>query len=292
MPTLDDIQIRDPFVLHDEEAGKYWLYGSTDANIWSGPATGFDTWWSDDLTNWNGPIPAFRPAAEFWSHTQYWAPEVHKHAGSFYMFATFTAPGHTRGTQVLRADRPEGPFIPWSKGPLTPRDWECLDGTLHVEEGAPHLVFCREWKDVGDGEIHVVPLSDDLRTTIGEPRRLFAASSAPWARSIPRPEFPEVFVTDGPFLHRAADGRLMMLWSSFGDSGYAMGVSVSASGGIQGPWSQTDEPLWATDGGHGMIFRAAAGTLHLTLHTPNTTPDERAHFFPLVETPSGLSLGE
>ncbi|WOF24253.1 glycoside hydrolase family 43 protein [Microbacterium betulae] len=291
---LDDIQIRDPFVLRAPEDGRFWLFGSTDADIWSGPATGFDTYWSTDLEEWHGPLPAFRPEPGFWSHTQYWAPEVHVHDGAFFMFATFTAEGRRRGTQVLRAERPEGPYAPWSPGPVTPHDWECLDGTLHVEDGpdgvVPYLVFCREWKDVGDGEVHAVRLSDDLREAIGEPFLLFRASEAAWARPLPRPGFPEVHVTDGPWMHRTRDGRLTMLWSSFGDSGYAMGVATSGSGDVRGPWTQSDTPLWPADGGHGMIFADGAGRLLLTLHAPNGTPDERARLFPLEETPDGLRL--
>lgn len=285
---LDEIQIRDPFVLDDD--GRFWLFGSTDANIWDGPATGFDTYWSRDLEEWHGPLPAFRPSADFWSHTQYWAPEVHRHGSGYYMFATFTAEGRRRGTQVLRADRPSGPYLPWSDGPLTPPEWECLDGTLHVEGGDAYLVFCHEWKDVGDGEVHAQRLADDLRTTVGEPRLLFRASEAPWARPIPRPEFPQVFVTDGPSLYRTADGRLLMLWSSFGDSGYAMGVAASGSGSVLGPWTQSERPLWPADGGHGMIFTGPAGRPLLALHAPNRTPHERAHFVPLVETADGLRL--
>ncbi|WP_405373091.1 MULTISPECIES: glycoside hydrolase family 43 protein [unclassified Microbacterium] len=290
MARLDQIQIRDPYVLTDEQDGRYWLFGSTDPNIWDGPAIGFDTWWSDDLEVWHGPIPAFRPAPDFWSHTQYWAPEVHPYAGAFYLFATFTAPGFTRGTQVLRAERPEGPYSPWSDGPLTPRAWECLDGTLHVEDGIPYLVFCHEWKDVGDGEVHAIRLTDDLRDTVGEPVLLFSASTAPWSQPIPRPEFERVHVTDGPFLHRASDARLMMLWSSGGASGYAMGVAVSTSGSVLGPWHQSAEPIWSADGGHGMIFRDLMGGLNLTLHSPNDTPNERARIFPLEETADGLAL--
>lgn len=287
---LEEIQIRDPFVLPLAEEGRYWLFGSTDENIWSGPATGFDAYWSDDLDDWHGPVEAFRPSPDFWSHTQYWAPEVHRHDDAFFMFATFTADGHRRGTQILRAERPQGPYEPWSDGPVTPREWECLDGTLHVEDGVPYIVFCHEWKDVGDGEVHARRLSDDLRAPVGEPFLLFRASEAAWARPIPRPEFQRVFVTDGPSMHRAADGRLLMLWSSFGDSGYAMGIATSASGTITGPWTQSEESLWPADGGHGMVFANADGELLLTLHTPNRTPDERARFFPLDETEDGLRL--
>ena len=290
---LQDIQIRDPFVLHVPEEGRYYLFGSSDENIWSGPATGFDAYRSADLEEWEGPLEAFRPTEDFWSHTQYWAPEVHRYRDAFYMFATFTAEGFRRGTQVLRSERPEGPFEPWSVEPLTPRQWECLDGTLHVEDGVPYMVFCHEWKDVGDGEVQAVQLSDDLRGTVGEPFLLFRASEASWVRPLlNRPEFPEVYVTDGPSMRRARDGRLLMLWSSFGDGGYALGVATSESGGIRGPWRQAEQALWPEDGGHGMVFEAADGRLYLTLHSPNDTPNERPHFFPLEETPEGLALAD
>lgn len=289
MPALSDIQIRDPFVLRVPERDRYYLFGSTDPDIWSGPATGFDTYWSTDLADWHGPIPAFRPGPDFWSRTQYWAPEVHRFGGAYYMFATFTAEGHCRGTQVLRAELPEGPYEPWSDGPLTPRDWECLDGTLHVEDGEPHMVFCHEWKDVGDGEIRSVRLTPDLRGTIGEPELLFTASQAPWARPLDRPG-PTAHVTDGPFLHRNSDGRLLMLWSSMGEDGYALGVAASETDRLHGPWRQAHKPLWPTDGGHGMVFEDATGRLLLALHRPNRTPEERARFIEVEEVPGGMAL--
>ncbi|HLU29607.1 MAG TPA: glycoside hydrolase family 43 protein [Glycomyces sp.] len=218
-----------------------------------------------------------------------WAPEVHRYEGAFYMFATFTAEGRRRGTQVLRSERPEGPYVPWSAGPLTPADWECLDGTLHVEDEVPYMVFCHEWKDVGDGEIQAMRLTPDLHGTIGEPVLLFTASQAPWARPLDRPG-PTAHVTDGPFLHRTGDGRLLMLWSSMGEGGYSLGFATSESGGVLGPWRQEPEALWPRDGGHGMVFTDAEERLLLALHHPNTTPLERARFIELVEGPRGLSL--
>ncbi|UKA51057.1 glycoside hydrolase family 43 protein [Arthrobacter sp. FW305-123] len=285
---LEQIQIRDPFVVTLQESGEYLLFGSTDKNIWSGPATGFDCYRSTDLETWEGPFEAFRPSPDFWSHEQYWAPEVHEYHGRYFMFATFTAPGHVRGTQILAANKPEGPYEPWSDGPLTPGDWECLDGTLHVDhEGNPWMVFCHEWKQVHDGTMMAQRLRPDLRTAEGEPVFLFSASEAPWARALDIPavgdrELP-VYVTDGPFLFRLSSGKLIMLWSSFGDQGYAMGIARSESGTVVGPWVQEPEPLWSTDGGHGMIGRTLDGGLFLTLHQPNKSPHERAAFFPLTE---------
>ncbi|MDD7835712.1 glycoside hydrolase family 43 protein [Paenarthrobacter sp. AB444] len=283
---LEQIQIRDPYVLTLPGSKEYLLFGSTDENIWSGPATGFDCYRSKDLVAWEGPFPAFRPAPGFWSKEQYWAPEVHQYRGRYYMFATFTAPGHSRGTQILSAVEPEGPYEPWSNGPVTPSEWECLDGTLHVDqEGVPWLVFCHEWKQIDDGAVVAQRLSPDLRSAQGEPRVLFTASEAPWSRPLDRPSHSGAppHVTDGPFLHRLSSGKLIMLWSSFGEEGYAMGVARSESGTVLGPWAQEPVALWSKDGGHGMIARHLDGGLFLTLHQPNKSPDERAAFFPLRE---------
>ncbi|MFJ9895972.1 glycoside hydrolase family 43 protein [Streptomyces sp. NPDC091280] len=290
--TLDRIQIRDPFVLHDRRTATYHLYGSTDPNIWDGPGIGFDTYRSTDLLHWEGPFAAFRPPAGFWSEGSFWAPEVHAYQDRWYMFATFTAPDGYRGTQILVGDTPQGPFSPWSEGAVTPRKWQCLDGTLHLDEsGAPWIVYCHEWTQIHDGAIHAQRLSADLRHTTGTPVFLFNASDAPWARPLPgvSRRFP-AHVTDGPFLFRLRSGHLLMLWSSHGDQGYAMGLAHSASGRITGPWTQDEQALWPTDGGHGMVFRLGDGSLALTLHQPNNTPDERAVVRRLVEHDTTVTI--
>jgi beta-xylosidase len=293
-----EIQIRDPFIL--PLYPYYYLYGTTDANCWKGPGEGFNTFRSTDLENWEGPFPAFRPAPDFWGTTNFWAPEVHPYGGRYYMFASFKAPNRYRGTQILAADQPEGPFLPISDDPATPPNWECLDGTLHVDkEGLPWIIFCHEWMQVHNGGMYALPLSADLTQPEGRPVYLFNASEAAWAKPFQHhkitwegvsgeiPPFP-CYVTDGPFLHRTADGILLMLWSSIGYEGYAMGLARSLSGHITGPWVQQEAPLWSKDGGHGMIFRTFDGQLRMTLHTPNDSPNERARFIPISE--DGLSL--
>lgn len=67
-----------------------------------------------------------------------------------------------------------------------------------------------------------------------------------------------------------------------------MGVARSESGSVLGPWHQDAEPLWVEDGGHGMLFRTLDGQLHMTLHAPNDTPNERARFVPLDEVDGRL----
>lgn len=284
MLTREDIQIRDPYVLPLKSEGLYYLFGSTDKDIWKDKATGFDTYRSRDLESWEGPFPAFRPPADFWSDRNYWAPEVHEYQGSYYMFATFKAEGVCRGTQILASDRPEGPYKPHSDGPVTPRDWECLDGTLHVDdEGNPWMVFCHEWVQISDGTICAIPLTPDLTKAAGDPVKLFAASEAPWADALESPRHGRGYVTDGPFMYRADNGVLSMVWSSFKDGRYAQGLAVSESGSVLGPWKQQPEPLFASDGGHGMVFKTFDGRIMLALHTPNKTPNERAIFIELIE---------
>jgi arabinan endo-1,5-alpha-L-arabinosidase len=285
-----DIHIRDPFVLPIMAEKQYYLYGTTGSQAWTNVASGIDYYTSPDLQSWEGPFPAFRPPAKFWADRNFWAPEVHVFRGRYYMFASFKAEGVCRGTQILTADSPQGPFVPISDGPVTPRDWECLDGTLFVDANdQPWIVFCHEWVQVGDGEICALRLSDDLESAIGEPHLLFRAAEAPWAHEIDS-KGRKGYVTDGPWLHRLASGDLIMLWSSFGTGGYTVGVARSASRNILSVWEQVPEPLYTGDGGHCMVFRTFDGQLLLTYHRPNAFPDERPFFAPLRENASSLEI--
>lgn len=277
---LSDINIRDPFVLVHE--GRYYLYGTRGATCW-GPADGFDVYVSRDLSEWDGPRACFHNDGGFWADRDYWAPEVHAYGGAFYMFASFKGEGMNRGTAILRADKPLGPFEPWSDGPVTPRDWMCLDGTFHLDGGGrPWTVFCHEWVQAGDGTVCAMPLTGDLRRADGDPVVLFRASDATWKRKLRHSSGVEGYVTDGPFLWRLSGGALACLWAGFSDSGYTEAQAISDTGSIRGPWRQVD-PLFMADGGHGMLFRALDGRLLLTLHSPNEHLRERPVFVEVEE---------
>ena len=277
----EEINIRDPFVLLHGDT--YYLYGTRGATCW-GPATGFDVYTGRDLENWEGPSPCFENDGTFWADRNYWAPEVHPWQGAWFLFASFKSESRRRGTAILKAALPEGPFTPWTDGPVTPAEWECLDGTFYVDRsGNPWMVFCHEWVQVGDGEVLAMPLSPDLRSAAGEPRRLFRASEAAWAKEIVHSSGMRGRVTDGPFLWRDETGRLLCLWSSFSEGGYTQGLAESDNGEITGHFRQLP-PLFSEDGGHGMLFRSKEGQLFLALHRPNRHLEEHPVFLPIQET--------
>lgn len=259
---LSEINIRDPFILPFR--GKYYLFGTPGKYAWSG-AGGFWCHISEDLENWSEAIKCFEAPDGFWATENYWAPEVHYYNGRFYMFASFYAKGHMRAVQVMSSDKPEGPYEIWSN-PLTPNDWMCLDGTLYVEDGIPYMIFCHEWMQVTDGEMCIVRLSDDLKKVIGQPEVLFKASEPKWASS---KEYGG-FITDGPFLHKCSDGKLIMIWSNFDDNGYVEAVAYSENGSIKGKWKHCEKTVSAVNGGHGMIFNTFEGKTMFTMHHPNT----------------------
>ncbi|MBQ6451105.1 MAG: family 43 glycosylhydrolase [Solobacterium sp.] len=279
---LNDIHIRDPFILND--SGTYYLYGTRGPTCW-GEQNGIDVYVSSDLKDWEGPYEVFRQPEGFIYDRCYWAPEVHRYRNAYYMFATFACSGGgTKGTMILKADSPAGPFVPYSDDFITPKQWNCLDGTFYVSgSGIPYMVFCHEWLDLTDGEMCYVQLSEDLTHAVSEPVTMFRASDAkPWGRSVHTTEKGDAWVTDGPFMYRNSDHELIMLWATFGEYGYAEAIARSNSGEIDGQWTVDPVPLYDHDGGHGMVFRDNTGTEYLILHQPNDTPNERPVLIPLT----------
>lgn len=294
MLKRDEIQIRDPFILSVSEEQKYYLYGTTDKNAWEGKGTGFDVYISNDLEIWDGPFNCFCPASNFWADRNFWAPEVYKYQDKYFMFATFKSENACRGTQILISDDPKGPFLAHSEGPVTPKEWECLDGTFFLDDdNNPWIIFCREWLQVFDGEIYAMRLNHKLNCALGKPELLFRASEAPWTRHHlweTAGTTYKTFVTDGPFIHRTSSGEVLMIWSSFGEYGYAIGSARSSSGKITGQWIHDKEPLFSKDGGHGMLFHTFEGKLMLTIHKPNQTPNERPIFLEVYEDKGRLII--
>ena len=301
--NLADVRMRDVCILADPLTKTYYVVSSTMAGtVEGGRRPALRVFTSTDLREWEGPHIVFETPKDFWGEINIkaiWAPEVHAYNGKYYIFATFDTdsllpeqwhnwlPRVRRGTQVLVSDSPLGPFKPFQNHSTLPVDMMTLDGTLWIEDGVPYMVYCHEWVQIKDGAVEMIQLKDDLSQTLGEPIHLFDGSDAPWGRKSPRYH---CSVTDGPYLYRSKSGKLMMIWSSFGKGGYTVGVAVSTSGKLRGPWQQQIEPLYANDGGHAMIFKRFDGQLMLALHQPNKSGAERARLFELEDTGDTLKI--
>ncbi|MBQ8310991.1 MAG: family 43 glycosylhydrolase [Clostridia bacterium] len=271
----DEIRIRDPFILTDREHGCYYMYGTTALREGTiGAKNSFSVYRSVDLVQFEEPkVILDGGQSGFWATHDYWAPEVHRYNGKYYLFASGIADGKRRGTSVLVCDTPDGTFVPIVDRALTPPDWECLDGTFFVEDGVPYMVFSHEWVQVGDGEICAVELSQDLSHPVGEPFLLFRASDNPDVTEI-NGEGSGQYVTDGPFLFRE-DGKIKMIWSSFAHGRYL--VLEAESEKLAGPWTHHGS-RFDFDGGHAMLFETLEGERMISLHRPNTKNAERAFF--------------
>ena len=160
----------------------------------------------------------------------------------------------------MKADEAKGVYEKYSDR-ITPENWECLDGTLYVENGIPYMVYCREWTRMidGNGEMYCVRLKDDLSGAYpgAEHIRLFSAKDHPASDN---------GVTDGCYMYKAKNGDLVMLWSKYIDNKYCIITSRTKSGRIDGEWVHDPIPLFTNDGGHPMVFTDFNGVLRIAFH--------------------------
>ena len=275
MLKRENIRIRDPFILTDKEAGCYYMYGTTDleeGTLHAYPR--FSVYKSYDLESFEGPKVVFDGKENgFYATRDFWAAEVHKWGGKYYLFGSCKAEDRCRATEIFVSDTPDGKFVPVSDIPKTPGEWDCLDGTFFVEDGKPYMIFSHEWVEIGNGEIWATELSFDLSRPVGEPFMLFRASDNPAVSELEAGS--GNYVTDGPFLFNDG-GKVKMIWSSFYEGRYL--VLEAESDSLRGKWHHGGS-RFDFDGGHAMIFDTLDGVKMISLHAPNTAGEERAHFY-------------
>jgi len=278
---LPQMQLHDPFIVADQTSETYYLFTRNETAMTGNQRLGTMVYTSKDLKHWSRPRVVFALPEGIWANGGAWAPEVHAWNGKWYLFTTFhneaallppqgNRKPYRRGTILAVADKVDGPYRVVRGGePIVSPELMTLDGTLYVDPaGKPWLVYAHEWLQVTVGTIEAMPLRDDL-SAAGEPRVLFRADEAAWAKGQPQADGDSGWVTDGPQFFRTSAGTLLMLWSSYGERGYVQSIARSRSGDLKGPWEQLD-PLVRRDSGHGMLFRAFDGRLMMVLHRPFT----------------------
>ena len=279
--AIDTMELRDPFVILDRRDRTYYMTG-----------TGGAVWASKDLRLWNGPYNVLQPDTTMWmgSNPVIWAPEIHEWNKKFYYMATFTRPDiiidkvagrdiPRRSCQLFVANDLKGPYKPIpAERPLLRADQPSLDATFCYDElGAGYIIYSHEWIQNWDGTVQIIRLTDDFAKQMGEPYVMFTASQNPWSSgvdSLGQKSFCPVM--DGPFLFDTEGGELGILFSTYIDGEYAVGVAYSEKNhGLNGPWHIEPEPLVRDNNGHPMLFKDFDGTLVMAVHKDTVLDNRR-----------------
>lgn len=301
--SFAELQMSDPYIYADKESGTYYLTSS-----------GGRQWRSKDLETWEGPFNIVDLSGTWCEKAGFAAAaEIHKIGDYYYYAGTYSDHSEIiqaiprrynvphNQTYLLRADNPEGPFVPFSVEPgydYEPYEWDCIDGTLYEEDGKIYMVFVHEWTQLIDGTMDYIELAPDLTYTVSEwPVTLFRATECPacgemnglgeatFGLKMPG------WVTDGPQMFRTQTGRLGMLWSTWGDERYLQVVCYSESGTIAGPWIQEEKPFLADNSGHGMLFRTFEGELRYIVHHSEPGGGRKPQLWTVDDSGDKLVLG-
>ena len=175
--------IGDPFVLYDEASGKYYMY-----------CTGgkFRCWSSDTFKSWTEHGDAYTVTEKSFGTQNYWAPEVYKWNGAYYMVysaarkveGSLSSTGLRHSIGLAKADNPAGPFTDVYDHPLFAPDYSVIDASLLFDDdGKIYLYYARDCSEnVVDGkktsQVYGIELASDLSGTVGEPVLLATPTSA------------------------------------------------------------------------------------------------------------------
>ena len=255
------LKAADPYVLAWN--GRYYLYGSCPLCGPEAQTEGFGVFVSDDLVHWRRETGRSKGGLVFargdgFGTADFWAPEVHRYKGRFYLFYTAN-----RSCCVAVADSPLGPFRNPKKEPLVSSpDRQMIDNSLFVDDdGTP-------WMPFSDGErFALVQLAGDLMSVVpGSHRYAFEEPREPWQNG----------VEEGPSIVRAG-GKYVVLFS--GDccqsQDYAVGVGIADK--VTGPWKRVPGYRFVhragglTGTGHGSPLRLPDGSWRYFFHAHETS---------------------
>lgn len=264
------IAVGDPYVLSDSD-GVYYLYGTG-----GGAKDGFKVYSSRDLVQWKDEGQVyFGNHPETWGIASFWAPEVYKVRGKYYMF--YSAQWRDNPTNELEnfrigvavSDKPTGPFSDLKNGPLFDPGYPIIDANVLFDiDGRVYLYYSRccykhaveseiaEWarkkgwyKEIEESWVYGIELKPDFSGVIGEPVMLLRPpismddAQAEWeSRSVTSREVNRRW-TEGSFTIRHGDVYYMMYSANhFAGENYAVGYATASA--PLGPYSKaTNNPV-------------------------------------------------
>lgn len=267
--------IRDPFIIL--EGSTYYLTG-TIPPYWNGKSEGVKLWKSEDLLHWEeiGFILHRSVAKEnSWFRDYWWAPEIHKKNGKFYLTVNCRNDELKIGQNpliavsdkidgeytLLNADSPLFTKEKFEEGRVIIPDGN--DANLFTDDDGKTYITCCSWDGIFLYEINL-----ETAELIGSETPVVLPAKEGWDTKI-----------EGQFIIKHG-GKYICFYSSFTRS-YEVGVSYANS--IRGPWIKDErnplitpesvEGLWHS--GHNCIFKDKQGryltAYHITLENDGDT---------------------
>ena len=250
------VAMGDPYVLYDDEESRYYMYGTG-----AGAKDGFATYSSDDLVNWKHEGQVYYGNNDStWGESAFWAPEVYKVDGKYYMF--YSAQWKDNPTNELEnfrigvavSDKPTGPFKDMSDRPLFDPGYPVIDANVFFDEdGKAFLYYSRccykhpvesevaDWArdkgwfdEIEESWVYGIELKPDFSGTIGEGQLLLRPpvtmddEQAEWeSRSVTSKEVNRRW-TEGSYTFKHGDKYYMMYSANhFAGENYAVGYATA-----------------------------------------------------------------
>ncbi|GAA4794990.1 glycoside hydrolase family 43 protein [Olivibacter ginsenosidimutans] len=257
----------DPYVLYDDAAKCYYMYGTG-----GGAKDGFSAYSSKDMVNWKyeGQV-YYGNHAEAWGIHSFWAPEVYKRNGKFYLFysAQWKVNPHQEQENfkigVAVADKPTGPFRDILDRPIFDPGYPIIDANVLFDaDGRIYLYYSRccykhpvksevaQWaqekgwfNEIEESWVYGVELKPDFSGVMGEPQLLLRPpvtmddKQSEWeSRSVTAKEVNRRW-TEGSFAFKVGDVYYMMYSANhFAGAYYAVGYATAKS--PLGPFRKAD----------------------------------------------------
>lgn len=234
------VNVRDTVILPDN--GMFYSLG-TCPPYWQGANPGVKLFSSPNLLDWKFEtmlIDASRLPQDTWYKDRFWAPELHKIKGKYYL--TFNCLNeskehtHHHACGIAVANRVTGPYkVMTPDEPLTP--WPSNDLSLFEDEdGKVYAFFNNGWTSIH--KIYVAEMDMEKLRLKEEPVELIQQESGTW---------------DGGGIEGSAvikhAGTYYLFYSSW-TKGYAVGYATSKN--VRGPYvKHPGNPLfgaWSKDG--------------------------------------------
>jgi beta-xylosidase len=220
-----DVLVADPFIYR--EGDTYYLYGTASGE-------GLYVWTSPDLVHWHLRGHAYERSAETWGREHFWAPELFKHDGKYYLHFTALGPNDRRRVVLAKGESPLGPFTEM-KAPWFDVDWTVIDGHVYRDGDGTLYLYAVEIGRPGSTSFEIRVRKLDPKTLEpGPDLGLCLKPTESWEGG---------HVNEGPFVLKHGDTYLLTFSANgFEDPNYCVGEATAPH--PLGPWTKrTDAPI-------------------------------------------------